>query len=181
MKHTNIVLLCNFFIISHSLRPPIIWKDGINWVQMVVGIGIPVDLKDATITIGSAAKAYYLLPTNTSYPTYTTYEAKEGRSSLRQGIYNAMEDILRRYGFGDGKSCLLKLICEYATKDASKHSLISRVADVVLRPSSTVDATERNIYSSAEKMGSANIDCNYLFSECKNDITNTFLKEFMFA
>lgn len=63
---------------------------------MVVGIGIPVDLEDATITIGSAAKAYYLLPTNTSYPTYTTYEARKDVSNLRQRMYSIIEDILRR-------------------------------------------------------------------------------------
>ncbi|XP_045461380.1 uncharacterized protein LOC123671529 [Harmonia axyridis] len=184
MKHRSniclIIVFCNLISYSQSWKPPIIWEEGINWVQMVVGIGIPVDLKDATITIGSAAKAYYLLPTNTSNTDYTTYERTQGRSLLRQRIYSTVEDILQRYGFGDGKSCLLKLICDYSKKETGKNTLISKVVDIILRPSSTTDETKENIYFSAENMGAANMDCSYLFPECEHDIINTFLKEYIF-
>lgn len=38
-----------------------------------------------------------------------------------------------RHGFNDGKSCLLQLICEYATRNTEKNSLISKVVDIILR------------------------------------------------
>ncbi|KAL3278732.1 hypothetical protein HHI36_016262 [Cryptolaemus montrouzieri] len=63
-----IIILFNSLKYSCTLiqKRTLLWREGINWVQAVVGIGVPVDLKDETITIGTAFKAYYLLPTNTS-------------------------------------------------------------------------------------------------------------------
>ncbi|CAH0553702.1 unnamed protein product [Brassicogethes aeneus] len=51
---------------------------------MIVGIGLPTELRDQAITLGVVAKAFYLLPTNSSTYTHPSIDyARRKRSTSR--------------------------------------------------------------------------------------------------
>lgn len=58
-----------------------------------MGAGVPVDLEDETVIIGIVLKAYYLLPTNSSYYTNpNTIYARRKRSLTRWDIYAVLSE-----------------------------------------------------------------------------------------
>lgn len=93
---------CKLFDTSGALlsrdKRSLIFIEGVNWVQMIVGIGLPLEVKDQSITLGTAIKAFYLLPTNASDFTHPTIDyARKKRSLDRWIIYEIIEDFLQRY------------------------------------------------------------------------------------
>lgn len=64
---------------------------------MIVGIGLPTELRDQAITLGVVAKAFYLLPTNSSDYTHPSIDyARKKRSVSRWIIYELIETFLKR-------------------------------------------------------------------------------------
>lgn len=103
-------------------------------VKLVVGIGIPMEIQDHSITIGTAAKAYYLLPTNASEYTHPSIDyARKKRSATRWIIYSLIENFFEKSGHGNGKACLLRSICEAAAKPFDKKSgILAEIVHAVL-------------------------------------------------
>lgn len=69
---------------------------------MVAGIGLPIELKDQSITMGAVVKSYYLLPNNSTYythPTITLARKKRDVSSSRWRIYEAIVNFFTRFDF----------------------------------------------------------------------------------
>lgn len=68
---------------------------------MIAGIGLPVELKDQSITIGAAVKSYYRVPNNSSdftRPTITVAR-KERNVITRWQIYEIFVRLLERLEF----------------------------------------------------------------------------------
>ncbi|KAF7280670.1 hypothetical protein GWI33_005636 [Rhynchophorus ferrugineus] len=157
----------------------LVWKEGVNWVSVIFGIGIPVEVQYQSITLGMVLKAYYQLPNNSSYYTNPTidYERKK-RSPTRWMIYEMIEKYLEKNKYGDGKACLLKAICELAAVPLEERSgLLAEIVHSILTPSSTDDAIEENdnnIYHAAEKLGKTERNCDQLFPECATGLIQQF-------
>ncbi|XP_018575983.1 uncharacterized protein LOC108914620 [Anoplophora glabripennis] len=159
----------------------LIWNEGTNWVQFIFGVGIPLEVNNQAITIGTVMKAFYLLPTNSS--SYTSpsinYERKK-RSESRWFLYDVLENYLSRYKSLDGKACLLKTICEVSQIPFDEKSgILAEVLHAVLTPSSTEDVSENDTdseYHAAEKLGKEVANCNSVFPECGTNLLQQFTK-----
>lgn len=65
---------------------------------MIAGIGLPVELKDQSITLGAVVKSYYRVPNNSSdftRPTITV--ARKRRNITRWHIYEMLIELLERF------------------------------------------------------------------------------------
>ncbi|KAH1005728.1 hypothetical protein HUJ04_006657 [Dendroctonus ponderosae] len=179
----------------------LVYKEGTNWVSVIFGIGIPVPLQFQSLTLGMVMKAFYLLPTNSTYYTHPTISTiRRKRSATRWKIYEIIENYLERTfmstvefscnksafsnGFRnkypDGKACLLKSICEVSAVPLEQNTgLIAEIFHSILTPSSTDDEIENHIhneYHAAEKIGKEVKNCAHIFPECPIDPVQQFSK-----
>jgi hypothetical protein len=84
-------------------------------VQLVAGIGTPVDLEPESMIIGYVFKAQYFLPYNVTQlsPTRLERSVVTGvNDDARWMIYRAMDVVLREKMKIDGSQCVLRAICE---------------------------------------------------------------------
>ncbi|CAH1974900.1 unnamed protein product [Acanthoscelides obtectus] len=160
----------------------LIWSDkGPNWVQFIFGLGIPLEVKGQAITLGTVMKAFYLLPTNTSVYTRPSIDiARRKRSTSRWRVYEALENFLERYHYGDGRACILRSICEVSHAPLDSNSgILAEIVSAVLTPSTTNDPFEHHTnveYLAAEKLGRNMENCERLFPECGTDFLQQFSK-----
>ncbi|XP_065157090.1 uncharacterized protein [Atheta coriaria] len=169
-------------------RAFLVYQPGLNWVQMVMGIGLPIEVQDNSITMGAVVKSYYELPNNvTQYtnPTIDIERKKRRRRATpsRWDIYNTLQDFIKSFGFSDGKSCLLNSVCE-----SSKHNfdpnagVLAELLHLLLTPSTTSEdvenALDRDFYV-AEMTGkrTTNIDCQRLYP-CESNLVQKFTRLF---
>nr|CAI5851977.1 unnamed protein product [Callosobruchus analis] len=158
----------------------LIWSDeGPNWVQFIFGLGLPLKVKDQDITIGPVVKAFYLLPTNTSVYTRPSIDiARRKRSTSRWRVYEALENFMERYKYGDGRACVLRCICEASHTPLDERSgILAEIVSAVLRPSTTKDPLEHHSngeYLAAEELGRKMENCERLFPECTADFLQQF-------
>ncbi|XP_066142130.1 uncharacterized protein [Euwallacea fornicatus] len=162
----------------------LVWKPGTNWVSVIFGIGIPVNLQSQSITLGMVMKAFYRLPNNSSYYTHPSIDIyRKKRSPTRWQMYEIFEKYLERNKYPDGKACLLKSICEVAAFPLEERSsLTAEIFQSILTPSSTDDEIEdqsHNVYHAAEKLGKEIKDCSRIFPECPDDPVKRFSKFMM--
>ncbi|KAL1506077.1 hypothetical protein ABEB36_005508 [Hypothenemus hampei] len=160
----------------------LVWKEGINWISVIFGIGVPVNVNYASITLGTVLKAFYQLPNNSSYYTrpYAVATLRKKRSPTRWKLYEIIEDYLNRNNYPDGKACLLKSICEVSAVPLEQRSgLIAEIFHSILTPSSTDDEIENHVhheYHVAEQMGKQVSNCAHIFPECPFDPVQQFSK-----
>ncbi|XP_019772532.1 uncharacterized protein LOC109546141 [Dendroctonus ponderosae] len=159
----------------------LVYKEGTNWVSVIFGIGIPVPLQFQSLTLGMVMKAFYLLPTNSTYYTHPTISTiRRKRSATRWKIYEIIENYLERNKYPDGKACLLKSICEVSAVPLEQNTgLIAEIFHSILTPSSTDDEIENHIhneYHAAEKIGKEVKNCAHIFPECPIDPVQQFSK-----
>nr|CAH7717358.1 unnamed protein product [Callosobruchus chinensis] len=158
----------------------LIWSDkGPNWVQFIFGLGLPLKVKDQDITLGPVIKAFYLLPTNTSVYTRPSIDiARRKRSTSRWRVYEAFENFMERYKYGDGRACVLRSICEVSHTPLDERSgILAEIVSAILRPSSTTDPLEHHTngeYFAAEELGKKMENCERLFPECSVDFLQQF-------
>ncbi|XP_050293764.1 uncharacterized protein LOC126734265 [Anthonomus grandis grandis] len=161
----------------------LVWKPGTNWVSVIFGIGIPVNVQAQSITLGCVMKAFYQLPNNSTYFTHPEYYStltRKTRSATRWKIYEMIENYLNRNNYPDGKACLLKSICEIsAVPLEQKSGLIAEIFHSIFTPSSTDDKIENHVhneYHAAEKLGKEVENCDHIFPECPIDPVQQFSK-----
>lgn len=101
---------------------------------MIVGLGLPIEVEDHSITVGTVVKAYYLLPTNSSnFISPSIDYARKKRAPTRWIIYDFIEKIFNKHKYGYGKACLLQSICEAASKPfEQKSGIFAEIVHVIL-------------------------------------------------
>ncbi|KAJ8967293.1 hypothetical protein NQ314_002966 [Rhamnusium bicolor] len=159
----------------------LIWNEGVNWVQFIFGVGIPLEVKNQAITVGTVMKAFYLMPTNSSVYTRPSidYERRK-RSTSRWILYEILESYLERYKHVDGKACLLKAICETSQSPFDiRTGILAEIIHAVLTPSSTDDVTSSHMdtdYHAAEKLGKIADSCDVFFPDCGVNLIQQFTR-----
>ncbi|RZC33151.1 DM4 12 domain containing protein [Asbolus verrucosus] len=148
---------------------------------MIAGIGLPIELRDQSITVGTVVKAFYLLPTNsTDYTQPSIDYARRKRSSTRWAIYGLIEKFFEKYGYGDGKACLLRSICEVAAQPVDKKTgILAEIIHAILTPSTTREILDNHFnseYHAAEKLGKEVDNCAALFPECPLNFIRQFTR-----
>lgn len=66
---------------------------------MIAGIGLPIELKDQSITMGAVVKSYYLLPNNSTYYTHPTIELarkKRTTATSRWQLYQTLRYFIEK-------------------------------------------------------------------------------------
>ncbi|XP_066251438.1 uncharacterized protein [Euwallacea similis] len=157
----------------------LVWKKGVNWVAMIFGLGIPVEVNQNSVVMGSAIKAYYLLPDNSSVFTNPSIDfQRKRRSASRWKIYELIESYLERNNYADGKACLLKSICQISSiKLEERSGLLAEIVHNFLTPSSTKEEIEDHgnyAYHFAERVGKEVGRCDHVFPECSVDPIHQF-------
>ncbi|XP_056633361.1 uncharacterized protein LOC130442965 [Diorhabda sublineata] len=159
----------------------IIWSDaGISWVQFIFGLGLPLEVEHHAITLGTVFKAFYELPTNASVYTQPSLPVlgRSKRSTSRWVLYEVLEHMIARYNNGDGKSCILKNICELAHSPLEQRSgLLAEIVTAILKPSLTEEEflyPSNMDYVSAEKIGKTAGHCNYHYPNCKLNLLEQY-------
>ncbi|KAL1506076.1 hypothetical protein ABEB36_005507 [Hypothenemus hampei] len=173
----------NIYDTSHELlsrnKRWLVWKEGVNWVSIIFGIGIPFEIDEQNIVLGLAAKAYYQLPNNSTYYTHPTLNfERKTRSTSRWLIYELIEHYLERYHYPDGKACLLKSICQLSSiKLEERSGLLAEIVQHILTPSTTREEIEDHgnyAYHVAEKLGKEIGNCEHIYPECPMDPLQQF-------
>ncbi|GJQ74285.1 hypothetical protein Trydic_g19182 [Trypoxylus dichotomus] len=167
----------------------LIWRPGINWVQMVVGIGLPVEVQGTSVTWGAVLKSYYLLPTNSTQYTdplaWIDVTSRKKRQASRWDMYSMMERFAESMGYENGRACLLRAICEIASAPLeTKSGLLSEILDILLTPSSTNEKVDRHSdfeYHAAEELGKTHKadNCFRLFPDCSYSLIAEFTKSLL--
>ncbi|VEN60369.1 unnamed protein product [Callosobruchus maculatus] len=152
----------------------------INIIQLIIGIGVPVEVEPESVIVGWAFRAFYTMPTNISQLMLQDYgsRARNRRSTVsRWDVYKALEQQAEMHGFG-GKSCVLKAICEAAeTPLDQEHGIFEELFHTLFTPTTTeediADYTD-NEYYAAHRLGeSSDGECSRIFADCKISILET--------
>ncbi|KAJ8979135.1 hypothetical protein NQ317_016753 [Molorchus minor] len=143
-------LTLNGFTIGH---PPIDFYEKSN---LIIGIGVPVELKSSAVVLGFAFRAVYTLPSNLSQLMPMDQNTRRRRSTSRWEIYRILEDISERKGLG-GRTCILRSICEAADVPLDKHNgLFEEMFQILFSPSTTKEDINHhtdNEYYAAQDLG----------------------------
>ncbi|KAL9696782.1 hypothetical protein quinque_016361 [Culex quinquefasciatus] len=178
--------------------------------QLVAGFGIPADIEYIeSVTLGYVFKAVYFLPWNSSHwvPQFLRrdedtlfepvdllnqqqrrnfVEAEKGEDGnwaerSRGEIYRALEAMADQKGH-NGRSCLLRTICEAAEARFSHVSgIFGELLHILFTPSSTVDHHPNEDYTWAETLPAqysprqpGGSICSDMFAECPFSLLGLF-------
>ncbi|XP_044018824.1 uncharacterized protein LOC122859366 [Aphidius gifuensis] len=155
--------------ILHS--PPIVYPYG-GTLKLLVGIASPISMGGRILVYGQNFQVQYALPTNATFFTnyYSSLKKRRKRSSSysheRTLFYQFLEQELQRWG-ANGKSCMMKSICEACSTPLRDEGLVGEILNVILTPdygnsSSYVDEN----YLQAAETGRRGNDCSVIYSEC---------------
>ncbi|RZC39203.1 uncharacterized protein BDFB_009817 [Asbolus verrucosus] len=151
----------------------LIWRPGGSRLQIIAGFGIPVDLKRETVIVGTVFKANYKLPTNVSdiKNPYVFYQRKK-RAATRWDIYGMLSQAIEMRGF-EGKSCILRAICEVARTPLEKnYGLFHELIHTFF--TEKVSYHPDNEYYAAQILGEKNEKCEKIFRDCSSSLMDMF-------
>lgn len=103
-------------------------------LQLIFGLGTPLQLDRESVIVGVFAKMQYTLPSNaTDFTEPGVYYTRASGGGSRWSFYKMFEKVIAMYGFG-GKECLLRAICEvaYVPFDVH-HGLLGQLVQTFLR------------------------------------------------
>ncbi|XP_069696635.1 uncharacterized protein [Periplaneta americana] len=117
---------------------------------------------------GATYKFQYTLPRNVS----ELREYPEIRRSLPDTVnrgtsYQAVQNVMKRYGM-EGRSCLLRSICEVAEAPIYYNGLIGELLHVIFTPGYGSNMEERVEweYHEARRRGEEGADCQMEYPQC---------------
>nr|KAF7412779.1 hypothetical protein H0235_012630 [Vespula pensylvanica] len=82
---------------------------------------------------------------------------------------------VRRYGWGNGRECLLRSICELAEVPLLRREqdIVEEAIHLILTPTedlaTSVNSTHRSVeesYREAERLGKSGVDCTLTYPDC---------------
>lgn len=102
-------------------------------LQLIFGLGTPLQLDRESVIVGVFAKMQYTLPRNATDFTEPGVYYTRASGGSRWSFYKMFEKVMAMYGFG-GKECLLRAICEvaYVPFDVH-HGLLGQLVQTFLR------------------------------------------------
>ncbi|XP_017758793.1 PREDICTED: uncharacterized protein LOC108549788 [Eufriesea mexicana] len=152
--------------------------------QFTVGISVPISMsKRGSVVFSSAFQFNYRLPSNLTELEPTIIPARQARDLTLQDTYGAIENLLNRHGWRDGRKCLLRTICELAETPfgRTRQDVLEEVIHLILTPSEdlpgTANSTHRSIdqlYQEAERLGRSGGDCILAYPDCVESPIETF-------
>ncbi|KAF0304879.1 hypothetical protein FJT64_023386 [Amphibalanus amphitrite] len=101
------------------------------------------------------------------YDAWLAHRRQKRMVRDKNAVYKSVSGIFSRLGL-EGKSCLLKTICEITGSPLLHDGLIGELLNMALIPSHTVDGApdELDEYREAERLGASGRSCQAAFSQC---------------
>ncbi|XP_076763348.1 uncharacterized protein LOC143430805 [Xylocopa sonorina] len=139
--------------------------------------------KRGGVSFSSGFQFNYQLPSNLSQLEPTIIPARLARDLNLQDTYVAIENLLNRQGWRDGRECLLRTICELAETPftRTRGDILEEVIHLILTPSedlpATANSTHRSVdqlYWEAERLGRSGGDCILAYPDCIESPIETF-------
>jgi len=96
----------------------------------------------------------------------------------RATLYQWVEDYLFTFGM-DGKSCLLRAICETHESPLIGYGMLGEILEVFLTPTKSAYWSKLKEYRKAEKVGKDDGDCSHYYPSCSKSLykLNKYSKE----
>ncbi|KAK9306594.1 hypothetical protein QLX08_002784 [Tetragonisca angustula] len=145
-------------------------------LQFTIGASVPVSMnKRGSVVFSSAFQFNYKLPSNLSELEPTIIPARQSRGLNLQDTYAAIENLLNRYGWLDGRECLLRTICQLAETPfgRTRQDVLEEVIHLILTPSEDLPGTGNSnhrtvdqLYREAERLGRTGGDCILAYPDC---------------
>jgi len=129
-----------------------------------VGISIPISALSATSTTFDIGVPFtYNLPNSTANLVYTGRKMEDEHSA----VFEMAEDLMNKFGL-DGKSCVLRLICELAeSKGLPYNGLLGKAIETLFLIDYGLSNTDRLYeYISARMLGEHTGDCVTAYPTC---------------
>ncbi|XP_050587496.1 uncharacterized protein LOC126920784 [Bombus affinis] len=152
--------------------------------QFTTGVSVPISMnKRGSVVFSSAFQFNYKLPSNLSELEPTIIPARQSRDLNLQDTYAAIENLLNRHGWQDGRECLLRTICELAETPfgRTRQDVLEEVIHLILTPSEDVAGTANSnhqsvdqLYREAERQGRSGGDCILAYPDCIESPLETF-------
>ncbi|KAJ8979134.1 hypothetical protein NQ317_016752 [Molorchus minor] len=145
---------------------------------LIIGIGVPVEIKSNAVVLGWGFRASYGMPANLSELMPMDANTRRRRSVSRWDIYKTLERMSEMKGHG-GRSCILRAICEAADVPIEKYNgLFEEMFHTIFTPTTTNEDIQHhtdNEYYAAQIFGTRNKgSCRQLFPECKATLMDLF-------
>ncbi|RZF45699.1 hypothetical protein LSTR_LSTR004994 [Laodelphax striatellus] len=145
-----------------------------NKIQIITGVGVPIEVSGQSISLGLILKSNYELPTNVSIYTEVEDNLRRMSPPTRWQLYETFEAALDRFTMG-GRSCLLQSICKTAEASLDHNGILGEILHLLLMPSSsTEEITGHPDYYRAEingKIGQRR--CEEIYPGCPNDLLDS--------
>ncbi|XP_027236644.1 uncharacterized protein [Penaeus vannamei] len=113
------------------------------------------------------------LPFTIKLPNATQISYSGRMDDDRMGIYSVLIDTLSRFGL-NGKSCLLRAVCEVAESPLRDDGLFGEIINIVLTASYGSSSSELYDYVNAEYYGRAYGSCWSAYPECPMSLFKLF-------
>ncbi|XP_076040770.1 uncharacterized protein LOC143025198 [Oratosquilla oratoria] len=105
------------------------------------------------------------LPFTIKLPNSTQVASFGRMDDDRMGLYSVLISTLSRFGL-DGKSCLLRAVCEVAESPLREDGLLGEILNIILTASYGSTSNELYDYVSAEYYGRSYGDCWSAYPQC---------------
>ncbi|XP_043504613.1 uncharacterized protein LOC122525751 [Polistes fuscatus] len=127
-------------------------------------------------SFSSRTKAILLYPSGSVFQVEPTIVlSRHIRDLDLRDTYTRIEHFLEEYGWGNGRECLLRSICELAEVPLLRKDddIIVETIHFLLTPSedlaTSINSTHRNVeelYRDAERLGKSGVDCTLTYPDC---------------
>ncbi|CAB3380854.1 uncharacterized protein LOC135935710 [Cloeon dipterum] len=161
-------------VISRKARY-LLFPPGSN-MGIEVALSIPVR---KSVNVAMNIEANYVLPDNVTYffpelvPSLDQGRLAESFGITRRRTYTTVITMLNRIGF-DGRSCLLRAICEASETPLHHNGLFGDLLHVIFTPSTSNDEQLGPDFSTAEQKGVEGGDCKALYPNCPKGLFDMF-------
>ncbi|XP_035740251.1 uncharacterized protein LOC118449591 [Vespa mandarinia] len=122
----------------------------------------------------SSTEAILLYPSGSVFQVESTIVIARHVRDLRD-TYSTIENLLEEYGWGNGRECLLRSICELAEVPflRREQDIVEEAIHLILTPTEdlaiSVNSTHRSVeesYREAERLGKSGVDCTLTYPNC---------------
>ncbi|KAK0180189.1 hypothetical protein PV327_005858 [Microctonus hyperodae] len=149
---------------------------GMKWFTL--GITVPIITnKEGSLASNLGFQLNYVLPWNlTQLQPQIVISTREKKNDINlQHIYTTIENLLEKFGWNNGRQCLLRSICEIAETPlgTTSRDVVEEIIHLLLTPTEdlpeAVNSSHRSIsklYQEAERLGRSGGDCLFTYPDC---------------
>ncbi|XP_044762175.1 uncharacterized protein LOC123319329 [Coccinella septempunctata] len=160
----------------------LVWPPGGDKVQMIAGVGVPVDLRQETVIFGMVYKATYALPNNiTQLQNSNIIFQRQARSS--EDSHKNVIKYIERFLYEQNqysKACVLRTICEAAVSKFDENGgFMNEIMNIIFESmGETIRHHDDLDYIEAFELGIRRpAECRRSYPQCKSSLLDVISDE----